>query len=341
MISSNTQQIRRSTKLDSSELYKQLHDKLHELNADSEWRIVGPKIKSRECDIYQASSSCGIALAIKHYSRQTGQAAANQYYALKRCYPTMHKKNAAFCVPKTYFFNKENRILVMEWISGRSLHSQLWNPLTSPQQLQTSLAKTGTWLRAFHSASTMTSSQTSGNVLLQNIDKQKDRFLNGRSDTTSDNLFISAYERLQQFSQEQQKFTVPLAHPHGDFTPANLLLSGGKTVGLDIWHQGLRPIHIDMARMTAYLTVAYPLLSRGPIFDRRGRIENKLSKLFSSYGTDTLKPYSLYFKMTLLAEYLRRWLVISNRSSSFKGAITDRYQIAQIKKQIKAIEKNL
>jgi hypothetical protein len=312
-------------------------DKLHEINASSDWRIVGPKIKSRECDIYQACSSCGTLLAVKHYSRQTEQAAANQHSALQKYYPAMNKNTADLLVPKVYFFHKESRILLMEWISGRSLHSHLWRPLTSPQQRRTYLAKTGAWLRAFHNASTMVSCQTSGNDLQESVDKQKAKSTNDQLVNNSNRLYSHAYARIQKFSKESEQFTVQQAHPHGDFTPANLLLSNNLTFGVDIWNHALRPIDIDMARMTVYLTIAYPLLNRHPLFDHKKKLQPNLLPLFDGYGTDVLDPHSTYFKMALLTEYLRRWMVIKQRTVFWKKISSDRYQERQIEKQIKSL----
>lgn len=329
-----------ASKLQTFELYSLLEDKLLEISNSPDWQIAGPKIKSRECDIYQASSAqAKIKLAVKCYRQHTNQVAAKQQFdALQKCYSGLVDQCDNFRVPEPFHCDTEHRILLMEWITGKSLHFYLWNPLSYPNQLQSLLRKAGRWLRLFHNLSLKEAQQSASSSFLKGISKQKKAYQENRDNNAScDNVFNHAYGLLQQIISLQPHFHGPHALPHGDFTPANLILSNTQTSALDLWGSTNRPIHIDMARMVTYLTIAYPLLTQRPLFDTQGKIQQKLFPLFTSYGTDVLDPSAHNFKIALLSEYLRRWLVISHRKFSYKGMVTDSFQILQIKKQVRVL----
>lgn len=148
-------------------------------------------------------------------------------------------------------------------------------------------------------------------------------------------FFHNAYAFLQQTISVQPKTEGPCAIQHGDFTPFNLLLNDDKTCGLDIWATQRKSVDVDLARMVTYLTVAYPLLTRGSVYSEKGKLQELLDPLFHGYGLDRVNPTSTQFKISLLAEYLRRWWVISCRPHTIKGAVTDRYLLRQIEKQVR------
>jgi Phosphotransferase enzyme family len=329
-----------AVKLQTFELHNLLEKTLLEISNCPDWQITGPKIKSRECDIYQASSTrAGIKLAVKCYFQNTSQVAAKQQFnALQKSYPGMIYQCDNFRVPEAFYYDKSHRILLMEWITGKSLHSYLWNPLTYTNQTQILLIKAGRWLRLFHNASLIEMGDSPYSNLLKAINKLKDKDQTRlNNDSSSEDAFNNSYNILQKNVSDRLFFQDYHALSHGDFTPANLIISDKQTSALDVWGNNRRPVHIDMARMVTYLTIAYPLLNQHPLFDTQGNIQQKLFSLFAGYGTDILNPTSFNFKIALLAEYLRRWLVIRNRQFSYKGIVTDRYQILQIKKQISAL----
>lgn len=329
-----------AVKLQTFELHSLLEQKLLEICSSPDWQITGPTIKSRECDIYQASSTrAGIELAVKCYFQNTNQIAAKQQFdILQKSYSGMVDQSDNFRVPKVFYYDQTHRILLMEWIKGKNLHSHLWNPLSYTSQIQSLLARTGRWLRLFHNVSSIKMDDSSYTNLIKAINKKKEKSeADLKNDGSNDIVFKNAYDLLQEKVTSQQRFQDYHALPHGDFTPANLMIDDKQTSALDIWGSTRRPIHSDMVRMLTYLTIAYPLLNQRPLFDAQGNIQQKLFSLFAGYGTDILNPTSFNFKITLLAEYLRRWLVINNRLFSYKGIVTDRYQIVQIEKQVRAL----
>ena len=319
-------------------IYQNIREALLQLNNCGDWEITGPVIKSRECDIYRAHSLISDQiLAIKHYHSHTNPTATmKQFEALNRYQHTILIEGQQYKIPRVFIHEKENRLLIMEWIPGKSFHHLLWRPISNNKQI---LSSVGGWLRAFHGASVIDSAPVNFGDYLKSVKKriemeEKDSL----QASSSHRLFSESYKILKQYISNLPAANAPHAISHGDFTPSNIILKDEQVTGIDIWANTTRkPIYIDVARMTVYLTIAYPLFTRCLVFDARGRVPNDIMSFLEGYGTDLINPQSEHFKISLLSEYLRRWLSISNRPLTIKGTVTDKYQIARIKKQIHAI----
>ncbi|MBN2427414.1 MAG: phosphotransferase [Deltaproteobacteria bacterium] len=313
---------------------------LQTIESDAEWLLTGPVIRSRECDIYRATSSTsGLTLAVKHFTA-TGnpKAALQQYNALQNYQKTMAETETSCRVPTIFGYDTEHRFLVMEWVAGRSLHRLLWTPLLRNEQVETALHRTGHWLRCFHKASNISSSPVVFAHYQEIVEQRVVRSLGGAQPVGSAfQGFGEAYNVLRDLLSCLPPTDAPHAVLHGDFTPFNLLLGNDQTTGFDIWAQVRKPVQVDLARMVTYLTIAYPLLTQQPVYDDPNRFAKRLLPLLEGYGQDLVQPASLHFRLCLLTEYLRRWLVIGSRPRSLKGIVTNTYLIAQVKKQVQTL----
>lgn len=138
--------------------------------------------------------------------------------------------------------------------------------------------------------------------------------------------------------QKYPKVIATQATLHGDFTPYNFIISANGAMGVDIWATTEKPILFDLSRMLVYLSIAYPLLTLSkPVFDKTGKLNTTIAPLVKGYGQDHIDSLSLHFKVALLSEYLRRWLVIDKRCPTTISLLTDKYQILQIKRNIKTL----
>lgn len=324
-------------------IHQTITKKLNEIAGSATWQVNGPVIKSRECHIYRGiSSSANLDLAIKHYNPQTKLASAHQQFnALKLYQASMAEYGTKDKIPRVYCYDKENRLLVMEWVTGKTLHHHLWNPVTSDRQHSNSINKTGRWLRTFHEAGSIDTRPVDLNIYTKDIDKLIAQYPANAKGHSHHPLFTLAYNNLKSSASNLSSAKAPHAVSHGDFTPFNILLNGDQRIGIDLWAARLKPVQVDLARMIVYLTIAYPLVNRIPIYKPCNNIQGKIIPLVGGYGTDIINPTNLHFKIFLLSEYLRRWLVISNRTSSVISSVTKKYQIFNIKRQLQAILQTL
>ncbi len=316
------------------ELFK---EQLETLEPGTRWDIKGPVIKSRECDIYRVNSpSSGLSLALKYYHSGPSKVAPQQQFsALDRCHPDMTDASQRLKVPKVFLVSPQHRLLVMEWINGTSLHHHLWNPGIKKQHLAAQLHQVGAWLRKYHDVSQPESSQTKISELLKPLNKNIGD--TGDLPVSQVGFFPSAMAFLQCLEKSGTVLPAFDAVVHGDFTPANILLTGDRIYGLDIWGTVRRSIYHDVCRMIVYLTIAYPFYIVGNMYTKHVSMTSKLACFVDGYGRDRLNPQSATFKISLLGELLRRWRVISSRQSNLLTHVTNAYQLKRIEQQAKML----
>lgn len=310
---------------------------LHTIEPETNWQLSGPVIRSRECNIYRAVSiTSGRNIAAKLYAPQTQPAASQQQFSALQKYQTaMTAPEELFRVPQVFPHNRNQRILLMEWIPGWTLHKHLWTPRVPSQKSMLLLKKTGQWLRRFHDVAAIENKTVKYCDYLKGIDKQLAlSALKPFQQKTLELFFPRAYATLKQCLDELPPLEAPHARLHGDFTPFNLLIDKTRIIGLDIWATQRKPINVDLARMVTYLTIAYPLFTHHLINSSTGKLHARLTPLFEGYGRDLIDPDSSHFKISLLSEYLRRGVVITSRPLTVKSFLTNRYQLRQIKKHV-------
>ena len=317
-----------------------IREALNKIEENGNWQLIGPVVKSRECNIYRAYAiKSDRTLAVKQYLPHINLAAPQQQFdAFQRYQHPMALKDAELKVPQVFFYDRKNQLLLMEWVAGKSLHHCFWIPSIQNKRNQDSLKKTGEWLRLFHETSVINTCELNFTRELKVVENRITQYSeNHLSSNPNFQFFLRSYAILKQAISNLPPTNVPHAIAHGDFTPSNMLLDHERIVGLDIWASARKPIYVDLARMIVYLTIAYPLITRQLIYNDSGKIQKKIALLLKGYGKDIVDPSSSIFKLFLFLEYLRRWLAIKNRPRSIKGSVTDRYQLSQIKKQIQAV----
>lgn len=321
--------------------HKNILETLNRIEPSNDWILLGPVIRARESDIYQATSKTSqLLLAVKHYNLSTNKNAVQQQYnALQKYQGTMTGQDNSLHVPRVYTFDQEQRLLIMEWVKGKSLHQKLW---TTPEFLFTkknTLALCGQWLRTFHAASYFNKKKVILDNYLKGIKKELSKRESKNCRLTSLHQdFTSAYNFLNKAVQQCPEPIDLHAIAHGDFTPYNLILDTRTAVGVDIWASTEKPVLVDLSRMIVYLTIAYPLIIfRKPVFEKSGKLNSIIASLIEGYDHDLIDPRSIHFKIALLSEYLRRWLIIEERIPTAVSLFTDKFQIMQIKKNIKTL----
>lgn len=320
----------------TSQILKNL---LKDIEPETIWIVEGPIIKSRECNIYKATSpSSHISIAAKHYhSTVSINAFELQLKALLRYHPVLTDQSPVLKVPRVFFANSYHRFLGMEWIDGQTLHHCLWNSPHKKNLLTSYLNRAGQWLRKFHDLSepetvdfVILELMTSLNKMINKVGSQK---------IFSSLFFSENYNFLKKIDKTVSEInTTTKAIQHGDFTPLNIMLNEKNMYALDLWANERKPIEHDVCRMIVYLTVAYPLYMFGNVFNKQGKFSHRLMPLIDGYGRDRMDPQSISFKISLYTEFLRRWLVISSRDENFYTHLTNLYQLKRIESQSKKIQ---
>lgn len=324
----------------TSLLHKNILETLNQIIPSDEWELNGPVIEARESTIYQATLAPNrLIFAIKHYHPTTNlNAAQQQYQALEKYQHTLTERHD-FRVPKVYAFDREQRLLIMEWAHGKSLHQHLWSGPQVCCSSKTILEKCGHWLRTFHDQTLLPNSNVNFMIYLNGIEKELSKLENkGLPIDALATEFRATYTVLTKMIQRYPELLDNQATLHGDFTPHNIIIGKNDTIGVDIWATAEKPVLLDLSRMLVYLTIAYPLLTlRKPVFEHNGKLNKTIIPLIEGYGRDAVDPQSIHFRIALLSEYLRRWLVIEGRRTTAINLFTDKFQTWQIRKNTRAL----
>lgn len=301
---------------------------------------INPAVRSRECNIYRIDiANSNVSLAIKHYHTSANPAAPQlQFDALTRYQQTMTQRESTFRVPVVYMFDNSNRVLVMEWFSGLSLHSHLWKCCYSQPKRNLVIQRTGQWLRAFHEASSIFSAPFHPTKYLEILEERIALYhQTSYGFPHLDPLFTQALITLKKQISARASSNCLYAAAHGDFTPANILLDENTIFGLDIWATERKPIFVDLSRMAVYLTIAYPSLTDFFNHKHTGCVHPNVFALLKGYNLNLSRNDITHFHLSMLSEYMRRWLVIDNRPLTLNRVFNKPFLISRIKHHIRCL----
>lgn len=320
-------------------LPKTLKKCLAEINPDCHWEFVDSAIESRECNVHHVVSECrSYDLAIKEYSAErTSRPSKQQYDALNWYQASMAVPNLVYRVPKVLSYSADDNVLIMEWIYGENLFHYLWKPGFNFQQLSNRLTNTGRWLRRFHQEGKIELKSPQTSSLTDAIDKEMSHICPDTQQLSKNEVFQAGYQKIAVLQKDLFKSNLHQSVAHGDFTPYNVMLHEGSITGVDIWATDRKPVLYDIARMAAYLTIAYPLVNRKAAYNKKGQGQGIMLHFLHGYGADMVKAENPAFKTILLAELLRRWAVINKRPDTVAGKITDGYQLWNLKRNVHRI----
>jgi len=293
------------------------------------WKFDGHMVCSRESNIHRlADPNTGQKLAVKAFHRSTNIGTAQiQYDALLKYQASMTADAGTNRVPRVYHFNEEYRYVVMEWLTGRELHTYLWWAIGNPKRQRKLTEKAGAWLRAFHDASGVTIETIDALQITDRLNRRISKQA-ANSPVLDDPVFNKAKDTLDERLRAIGKINTRLAVTHDDFTPTNLIIQNDQIIGFDIWALDRKLIISDLARMIVYLSIAYPPLIQPTPYSRR----STCVAFLKGYDRDlNLVEEGSLLNLSVTAEILRRWTVIEARRPNLVGRVVKNYQLYVIK----------
>jgi aminoglycoside phosphotransferase (APT) family kinase protein len=199
------------------------------LSARARWTVKGPLSSSTTSDTYRATCPGAPTLFLKRPGPGADSATA-QYEVLVKARERL-ADNTRVRVPTAYPFLLERGFLVTEWIEGPAVSHLLHGLTTRPQALLRSLQQAGGWLRGFHRLPTETHTFINTDKLI-NDTRAAITELNGWR--AAPDVYKNYLALLERTSPVVDKITVPVGPLHGDFKPANVIISRGEAVAIDI-----------------------------------------------------------------------------------------------------------
>lgn len=183
-----------------------------------------------------------------HTGEIDSDAALAQYNALVRAHSAMQHVSA-LSVPQPYLVRPEIGLLVTEWVSGRSMALLLSSWHCREATAKEYMARGARWLRTFHASHALAPSHLDVDARLLGVAAIE------ATVAAPDDAFSRGLSELRHSARAAAAWMVPRSWIHGDFTPDNLIVSGSRTIGIDIHLRHESSIVYDVASFLNHLAL--------------------------------------------------------------------------------------
>lgn len=152
--------------------------------------------------------------------------ARQQYDALRQVHESMGE-SSGFGVPRPFYSAPEEGLIILEWIEGQSL-SRTLGRFGSSANKRMLMERAGAWLRHFHEAHRLPAGPLDVEEKLASLAQAQTRH------PITHEAFQSSWRLLQALAPLAATPTLRRSWIHGDFKTDNLIISGPRTLGIDI-----------------------------------------------------------------------------------------------------------
>jgi len=199
---------------------------------DTFCRVKGPLSERANSRIYYVECSrypfpLAVKLCLKpHQNVPDVVGARDQFRALQKAYSKMGTQD--FTVPRPIDLCHDEGMIVTEWMPGKSVTELLYSARYSPRSAPRLMIQAGQWLRSFHEAFLLPPG-------ILNVEERLPVLLEMETHPASRHgTFFRAIDGLRQYAEAAAFQKLPRSWIHGDFKTDNLMVSGQRTVGMDV-----------------------------------------------------------------------------------------------------------
>jgi aminoglycoside phosphotransferase (APT) family kinase protein len=199
------------------------------LSARNRWIVEGPLPSSTTSDTYRAACPGAPTLFLKRPGPGADPASA-QHEVLVEARERL-LADTRVRVPAAYPFLLERGFLVTEWIEGPAVSHLLRGLTTRPRSLVRVLEQAGAWLRGFHRQPTETHTFINADRLIDQTRAAITELTGWRAAPAVYRKHLALLERVSPIVEE---IPVKVGKLHGDYKPANVIISNGEAIAIDI-----------------------------------------------------------------------------------------------------------
>ena len=178
--------------------------------------------------------------------RADPEAAQRQYDALVRTSQAMNV-DSDFSVPQPYLLDAARGLLAVQWIAGKSMTDIVFSWRCNAARAQDLMARAGHWLKIFHTAHVLPDGQLDIDEKLASANRME------RDRAVPDSVFFRAVSLLREAAGAAAAAPLARSWLHGDFKSDNLMISGLRTVGIDIHLRHENVVIYDLAPFLNYI----------------------------------------------------------------------------------------
>ena len=278
--------------------------------------VKGPVYRQAGSRIYYVEHPAlpcpaALKLCLKPYTETPDTAEARQQYeALDKVHAAM-RQHAAFSVPRPLYAAYEEGIVLLEWIDGESLTQRLSRLGTPPAEKYALAERAGAWLRHFHGAHPLPAGPLDVNEKLDALHQAQTR------SCLSHPHLQRALALLVALSPAVRRETLPMSWIHGDFKSDNLIISGPRTIGIDIYVQHENACIHDLASFLNRLALHCSHPRHWHLLPLRGQLDQAFLRGYARPGDD--QPQQLPLIWLRIYSLLSLWSRVSRRKAPGPG----------------------
>lgn len=219
-----------------------------------DWRLMRRSLQRRDGWVhFLRSDRFRIpGLVLKSYRRDAmaGQFAKNFHRRSMRCHEA---STPEFGVPEPVLFLEDENVVAMEYVEAPSAAARIFRATFAPEIRRVVVRKSARWLDWYHRQGAVETLPFDASMMMSWIEKLRRAVPGGR--LAGDCLLNDCLRISEQLAAETHGKPMRHGMAHGDFTPANLFIHGGRTIGFDYWANGRQPLYHEISRFFVYLEV--------------------------------------------------------------------------------------
>jgi tRNA A-37 threonylcarbamoyl transferase component Bud32 len=240
-----------------------------------------------------------------------GEAAIAQYDAAVRVYTAM-QRSSTFSVPRPYLVQPDAGLLVMEWISGSSVGHLLSSLRCSAATGVESVIRCARWLRHFHECHVLPASHLDVSERLRRLDHLEVH--------VPDRVFRHGLDQLRLAADAAAQMSLPRSWIHGDFKADNVILSGSRTLGIDVHLRRENAVVYDLASFLNNLAVTRYEPSGWSLARSYTRLRSAFLSAYAGASSECLMLPVAWVQLFML---LQQWHSSRGRTGRFRMAFVD------------------
>lgn len=196
-------------------------------------RVAGPVAARDNSRLFYAecsgsASPMAVKLCLKPRSDELDpDTALHQHDTLLRVHRAMGERSD-LSVPKPLLVIPEYGLVATEWIAGKNLAMLLFSWGCGFARARDLVSGAGRWLRRFHACRVLAPGRLDAHEKLAFVSKL------AAAHPVDDPIFQQALTTLRASADAAARPTLERSWVHGDFTADNVMVSGARTLGIDV-----------------------------------------------------------------------------------------------------------
>lgn len=237
--------------------------------------------------------------------------AGQQFHGLQRVFEKM-AGGGEFSVPIPYQLFEREGIYVTEWIPGKNLTDELFSRSCTREHALDLMTRAAHWLRCFHAAHRLSSGCLDVEEKLEAVAELE------KNNAPTARAFHRGIDALRSAASAAGKSKLERSWVHGDFKADNLIVSGARVVGIDVYVRHENTVIHDLAPFMNHIDLSYfgPRSWRSPVGS--GDLRDAFLRSYLGAASGVLALPLVWLRLYMM---LYRWSYLHEKAMRFRSVL--------------------